>query len=123
MAEELERRSIQSKGGKAKAAKGEGDVEEHPYIRAVVAFTRSWFEAAGLHSLLSVSSGAPHIMLPVTEYSLADSAFVEITMYPRSMAPNCLKLHIPKREVLAIVEIDGPQRMEKLGFLGNVDTV
>ncbi len=100
--------------------------EEVLKVQAVVTVTRNWFERAALDSLLAISrrsSGeAPVIFLPVTQYSLADSVFIEITMYPRSMAPKPLKLHIPKSEVLTIMEIENPGDVKKLGFFGEVDT-
>jgi hypothetical protein len=57
--------------------------------------------------------------IPVTRWDISDDYFVEFTFYPRvleSEPVRSIKVLAPKKEVVLIVELKGPEEMRTLGY-------
>jgi len=92
-------------------------------ITAIVHVRQSWVEttrASAICSSANVALGQGDILgIPVIRWDISDEYFVEFTFYPRALeneAVRSIKVLIPKKEVVLIVELKKPEGMGTLGY-------
>jgi hypothetical protein len=92
-------------------------------VTAIVHVRQSWVETTGASTIFAsanVASGHGDILgIPVTRWDISDEYFVEFTFYPRALeneSAKSIKVLIPKKEVVPIVELKKPEGMGTLGY-------
>jgi hypothetical protein len=92
-------------------------------ITAIIHVRQSWVETTGASAIFApanVALGQGDILaIPVTRWDISDEYFVEFTFYPRALENEpvkSIKVLIPKKEVVLIVELKKPEGMSTLGY-------
>jgi hypothetical protein len=92
-------------------------------VTAIVHVRQSWVETTGASTIFAsanVVSGHGDILgIPVTRWDISDEYFVEFTFYPRALENlpvKSIKVLIPQKEVVLIVELKKPEGMGTLGY-------
>jgi len=92
-------------------------------VTAIIHVRQSWVETAGASAIFAaanVALGQGDILgIPVTRWDISDEYFVEFTFYPRALeneAVRSIKVLIPKKELVLIVELKKPEGMVTLGY-------
>ena len=90
--------------------------------KALVIIRKTWIDEAGMSSILeqehphSMPSDVKFQAVRVTEYTLADTWFLELEFYPKFLNGDLTaKLLVPKQEVLAILQTEKPEHLA--GFM------
>jgi hypothetical protein len=92
-------------------------------VTAIVHVRQSWVETTGSSAIFASANvvlGQGDILgIPVTRWDISDEYFVEFTFYPRALENEpvkSIKVLIPKKEVVLIVELKKPEGMGTLGY-------
>jgi hypothetical protein len=92
-------------------------------ITAIIHVRQSWVETTGASAIFAsanVALGQGDILgIPVTRWDISDEYFVEFTFYPHALEKEpvkSIKVLIPKKEVVLIVELKKPEGMGSLGY-------
>jgi hypothetical protein len=92
-------------------------------VTAIIHVHQSWVETTGASAIFasaSVALGLGDILgIPVTRWDISDEHFVECTFYPRALENEpvkSIKVLIPKKEAVLIVELKKPEGMGTLGY-------
>jgi hypothetical protein len=98
-------------------------------ITAIVHVRQSWVETTGASAIFAsanVASGHGDILgIPVTRWDISDEYFVEFMFYPRALeneSVKSIKVLVPKKEVVLIVELKRPEGMGTLGYKKDTGT-
>jgi hypothetical protein len=95
--------------------------KEEPVI-AIIHVRQSWVETTGASTIFASANalGQGDILgIPVTRWDISDEYFVEFMFYPRALEnepAKSIKVLIPKKEVVLIVETKKPEGMDTLGY-------
>ncbi|MGB7436462.1 MAG: hypothetical protein WBR26_23705 [Candidatus Acidiferrum sp.] len=96
--------------------------EDEP-VTAIVHVRQSWVETTGANTIFAsanVVSGQGDVLgIPATRWDISDEYFLEFTFYPRALENEpvkSIKVLIPKKEVVLIVELKRPEGMGTLGY-------
>ena len=92
-------------------------------VTAIIHVRQSWVETTGASTIFAsanVALGQGDILgIPVTRWDISDEYFVEFTFYPRALENEpvkSIKVLIPKKEVVLIVELKKSEGMGTLGY-------
>lgn len=92
-------------------------------VTAIIHVRQSWVETTGVSVIFvsaNVALGQGDILgIPVTHWDISDEYFVEFTFYPRVLeneAVKSMKVLIPKKEVVLIVQLKKPEWIGTLGY-------
>jgi len=92
-------------------------------VTAIIHVRQSWVETTGASAIFASANvvlGQGDILgIPVTRWDISDEFFVEFTFYPRALENDpvkSIKVLIPKKEVVLIVELKKPEGMVTLGY-------
>jgi hypothetical protein len=92
-------------------------------VTAIVHVRQSWVETTGASAIFASANvvlGQGDILgIPVTRWDISDEYFVEFTFYPRALENEpvkSIKVLIPKKEVVLIVELKKPEAIGALGY-------
>jgi hypothetical protein len=103
--------------------KGGGMARKDEIVTAIIHVRQSWVETTGASAIFAsanVVSGQGDILgIPVTRWDISDEFFVEFTFYPRALENDpvkSIKVLIPKKEVVLIVELKKSEGMGALGY-------
>ncbi len=96
--------------------------EDEP-VTAIIHVRKSWVETTGASALFAsanVVAGQGDILgIPVTRWDISDEYFIEFMFYPRALESEpvkSIKVLIPQKEVVLIVEMKKPEGMSTLGY-------
>ena len=92
-------------------------------VTAIIHVRQSWVETTGAGPIFTsanvVLEQGDILGIPVTRWDISDEFFVEFTFYPRALENDpvkSIKVLIPKKEVVLIVELKRPEGMGTLGY-------
>lgn len=98
-------------------------VTKEELVNGIIHVRQSWVETTGAGTIFAsanVALGQGDILgIPVTRWDISDEYFVEFTFYPRALENEpvkSIKVLIPKKEVVLIVELKKPEGMGTLGY-------
>jgi hypothetical protein len=86
-----------------------------PPVAAVVLVESTWVRETGMSALFERipeskgPSGDVRIIF-VTSYNISDSTFAEIVVYPKALEGRWVRVHVPKREIIAIMVLENPDK-------------
>jgi hypothetical protein len=92
-------------------------------VNAIIHVRQDWVQMTGASAIFAsanVALGRGDVLgIPVTRWDISDEYFVEFTFYPRALENEpvkSIKVLIPKKEVVLIVELKKPEGMGTLGY-------
>jgi hypothetical protein len=92
-------------------------------VTAIIHVRQSWVETTGASAIFAsanIALGQRDILgIPVIRWDISDEYFVEFTFYPRALENEpvkSIKVLIPKKEVVLIVELKKPEGIGALGY-------
>jgi hypothetical protein len=98
-------------------------------ITAIVHVRQSWVETTGASTIFASANAAlghgDILGIPVTRWDISDEYFAEFTFYPRALENEpvkSIKVLIPKKEVVLIVELKRPEGIGTLGYMKDTST-
>jgi hypothetical protein len=96
---------------------------EDELVTTIIHVRQSWVETTGASALFASANVAPGqgdtLGIPVTRWDISDEYFIEFMFYPRALESEpvkSIKVLIPKKEVVLIVEMKKPGGMGVLGY-------
>ena len=96
--------------------------KEEP-VTAIIHVRQTWVETTGVSAIFASANVAlghgDTLGIPVARWDISDEYFVEFTFYPRAMenkAVKSIKVLIPKKEVVLIIELKKAEGMATLGY-------